>query len=78
VLREADYDTSAGEDGLGVGIYKMAVTHAEKGDTTMLRIITEMVNAIKTAEGRMKLHKMGIGKMLWKKKETRTRGIYGQ
>ena len=68
ILSGADYDTAAGADGLGIGIYKIIVTHAKSEDNTMLKLITMAANAIKKAEGKMRLHKEGIGKMLWKKK----------
>jgi hypothetical protein len=74
LISQADYDTSAGVEGMAIGIYKMAVTYAEEGDKTMLRLITKMVNAIKRAEGKMELHKVGIGKMLWKKKGNKEPG----
>ena len=46
---------------------KLVVKHAPEGDETNLQYLTEILNIIWNSEGRLKTHKEGMGKLLWKK-----------
>jgi large subunit ribosomal protein L40e len=66
ILTKADYNTAAGEDELAIGVLKAAVLHAPEGDETVLEIITALAQAAIDAEGQLKVHKVGLVKILWK------------
>jgi large subunit ribosomal protein L40e len=72
ILTKADYSTAAGEDELAIGVLKAAVLHAPVGDETALDIITALAQAAIDAEGKLKVHQVGLVKVLWKTAGERT------
>jgi hypothetical protein len=66
VLMDGTDNKAGGQDGVNIGLLRAAVRHAPEDDDTALKWITNIAQAVFDAEGRLKLHKNGIGKVLWK------------
>jgi hypothetical protein len=71
VLMDGTDSKAGGEDGVNIGLLRAAVRHAPEDDETVLEMITKITQAIFDAEGRLQIHKNGIGKILWKEAGSR-------
>ena len=69
-LTRTEYRTAPGRDGVSAGLLKMIVKHAPEKDQTNLAYLTEVLNLIWNSGGSLNTHKEGIGKLIWRKKET--------